>query len=423
MLLQLKAMQNKNSVQYLLPMIVLTLVSITLITSTTNPYKILVQDAYSIPPHFQRQEMILGSGNWFNMTSGRPASSGPDYTDIQSVSYFSNGTCLNATLWLADFLTSPNDYENVNYGIYFDADSNNRTGLSGIDYKVEVSWNNESRTWTRVFEEWSSNGERKVLNPKQNVTDSFGDGGSYVTLYADLDSILSPDNYRVLFYAEVIDFNKRFYWIIDSTNWISVPSPQLDLAVLPNPIILIQGEQSIAELRINSTTADEVDVDLYFPQSGNNSKAIPMRLDSEKFHVPPFGAASTPLHLSIPPDTPPTGYMIIMRANITARNTPLFADHGLTQPETQKGASNNNGKNSGISLGEYVSKIITDQTVAKSSVFSIQVREWKFDEQLNNFVNQWITPLTAIYTSISSIAAGILGWIYGRRRSTKKKTK
>src|SRR5215212_12074044 len=159
MLLQLKAMQNKNSVQYLLPMIVLTLVSITLITSTTNPYKILVQDAYSIPPHFQRQEMILGSGNWFNMTSGRPASSGPDYTDIQSVSYFSNGTCLNATLWLADFLTSPNDYENVNYGIYFDADSNNRTGLSGIDYKVEVSWNNESRTWTRVFEEWSSNGE------------------------------------------------------------------------------------------------------------------------------------------------------------------------------------------------------------------------------------------------------------------------
>src|SRR5215203_3522629 len=130
-----------------------------------------------------------------------------NYINIQSISYFSNGRYLNATLWLADFVTNPNDFENVNYGIYFDADSNNRTGLSGIDYKVETSWSNETRTWTRMLEEWSSNGKSKVLGPKQNVTDFFGERGSYVTLYADLDSILSPDNYRVLFYAEVIDSN------------------------------------------------------------------------------------------------------------------------------------------------------------------------------------------------------------------------
>jgi hypothetical protein len=51
------------------------------------------------------------------------------------------------------------------------------------------------------------------------------------------------------------------------------------------------------------------------------------------------------------------------------------------------------------------------------------VKEWKFDEQLNNFVNQWITPLTAIYTTISSIVAGVLGWIYGRRRKTRRQQK
>jgi hypothetical protein len=421
-MLWLKAMQKEHIVQYLPVIIVVTLLSIALIISTTtNSYKIIVQDAFSIPPSFQRQEITLGSGNWFNLTSGRPASSGPSYIDIQSISYFSNGKYLNATLWLGDFVTSPNEFENVNYGIYFDADSNNRTGLSGIDYKAEIGWSNETKTWTRVLEEWSSNGKSKVLDPKQNVTDFFGEGGSYVTLNADLDSILSPDNYRVLFYAEVYDAIKRFYWIIDSTNWISIPSPELALTVLPNPIILIQGEQYIAEVRINSSTPDELDVDLNLPQNRDNSNPITTRIDSEKFRIPPFGVASTPLRVYIPPDIAPTGYMIMMRANITARNTPLFADYGLTQqPVTQEGSANN-GKNPSITLDEYVSKIITDQTVSKSSVFSIQVREWKFDEQLNNFVNQWITPLTAIYTSISSIAAGILGWIYGRRRGKRRR--
>jgi hypothetical protein len=416
-MLQLKAMQKEHIAEYLL-MIVLILLSIALIISTTNSYKILVQNAFASSPSFQRHEITLDSGNWFNMTSGKSTSSGPNYIDIESVSYFSNGTHLNATLWMADFRASPDDYEKVNYGIYFDADSNNRTGFSGIDYKVEISWNNESRTWTRVFEEWSASGKAKTLDKKENITDFFGESGSYVTLFADFDFMLSPDNYRVLFYAEVIDLKKRFYWIIDSTNWISVPSPELVLLVMPSPIILIQGEKSIAEVRINSSSADELDIDLYLPQSSSNSKLIATKLDSEKLLIPPFGAASTHLHVSITPDIPPTHYMIIMGANITARNTPLFADHGFTQPDSQNGSSNN-GKNSSVSLREFVSEIVTDQTVSKSSVFSIQVREWKFDEQLNNFVNQWITPLTAIYTSISSIVAGILGWIYGRRRRRK----
>jgi hypothetical protein len=115
-----------------------------------------------------------------------------------------------------------------------------------------------------------------------------------------------------------------------------------------------------------------------------------------------------------------------MRANIITLNTPPFAEPGTTQSETQKSATNNHqgvGVSRSLSLreivSEFVSKTITDQPVSKSSVFSIQVKEWKFDEQLNSFVNQWITPLTGIYTAISSIVAGILGWIYGRRRKTR----
>jgi hypothetical protein len=113
--------------------------------------------------------------------------------------------------------------------------------------------------------------------------------------------------------------------------------------------------------------------------------------------------------------------MAIMRANITTLDIQPFAEPGFTQSETQENATNN-GQDLGISTmlhrqrSEFVSNTITDEPVYKSSVFSIQVKEWRFDEQLNSFVNQWVTPLTTIYTALSSIVAGVLGWIYGRRR-------
>src|SRR5215211_8085964 len=115
-------MQKKGFVRFFL-MIVLVLLSVALIISMTmNTYKIVVQKAFaSSSPSFQRQELTLGSGSWFDMFSGKTTTrGGTNYIDIQSVSYFSNGRHLNATLWLADFTISPNDYELVDYGMYFD---------------------------------------------------------------------------------------------------------------------------------------------------------------------------------------------------------------------------------------------------------------------------------------------------------------
>ena len=428
MVLEPKAMQRVQAAQCVAMTVVISL-SIGSVIFLTNWYKVpLVQNAFaSLSPSFQRQEITLGSGNWFDIFSNNRTSSGPDYADIESVSYLSNGTYLNATLWLANFEKAPNDHENVNYGMYIDADSNNMTGFHGIDYKVEISWNNESRKWTSVFEEWSSSGKIKSLHPEENATDFFGDGDgrSYVTLSANLDSILSPGNYKVLFYAEVIDKKVYpFHWIIDSTNWISIPSPKLALVVLPDPIVLIQGEKdSIAEVRVNSSTPDELDVNLSLPlENTSNSGLMAMKLDSEKLHVPPFGEASTHLHVSVSPDIDPTNYRRIVRANVAVANTPLFAEiaGGSNESGTEK-RSSNNGEDSHVkSVPELVSKI-SDQTVSKSSVFSLQVRQWSLEEQLSSFVNQWITPLSAIYTSLSSIVAGILGWIYGRRRSRQRR--
>jgi hypothetical protein len=390
---------------------------------TGNTHKILVDSAFASSPSFPREELTFPSGSWFDTLSGESTRNGTNYIDIQSVSYFSNGRHLNATIWLADFLVSPKDYELVNYGMYFDADSNNETGVSGIDYKVEVSWNNESGTWKRVFEEWSSSGQSKTLSKQENITDFFEDGASHVTLSADLDSMLSPNNYRVFFYAEGINYlQKQFSWIIDPTNWISVPSPEPVFVISPSPIVLNEGGESIAEVRINSSSAEELELNINVDdtENSNNSGLLKMSLDPEKLLIPPFGAASTHMRVSSTSDTEATDYMGIMRANIT---TPLCpqpsAEPGFTQSETQENATNNGPDSRLFEIGEFASSTITCEPVYKSSVFSTQVKEWGLDEQLNSFVNQWVTPLTTIYTALSSIVAGVLGWIYGRRRERK----
>jgi hypothetical protein len=419
-MLQRKAMQKQASIQYL-HMMMLILLAILLVIPLITCYKILVQDTFAISsPSFQRQELILGSGNLLNMFNENSTVTGLKHIDIESVSYFSNGTDINATLWLANFTISPPGHENVNYGMYFDADSNNRTGSGGVDYKVEISWNNESQTWTRVFEEWSSSGKNKTLDKKVNFTDFFRKGGSYVTLSADLDSMLSPENYRILFYAEAINFFKALDWIIDSTDWMSIPPPELDFVVSPSPIVLTQGGNSIVELRINSSSADELDIDLGLPMVyGTNTTGITIALDSKKLHIPPFAVASIPLRVSVPFGAVSTQYTITIPATITPVHRPLQAGFGPAERPPSENESLNS-ELGGPDPSQRVSKR-SDEALSKVAVFSVQVMT--INEQLNILVNQWITPLTAIYTSISSIVGGILVWIYGRRRRRQQKRK
>ena len=94
--------------------------------------------------------------------------------DIQSATYSSDGRFLNATLWLSGFRKAP-PREEVVYGMLVDADLKNNTGNQGIDYQIEIQWNNATRTWTRVFNEFSSGGNQRSLEKPQNITDFFGE--------------------------------------------------------------------------------------------------------------------------------------------------------------------------------------------------------------------------------------------------------
>jgi hypothetical protein len=84
-----------------------------------------------------------------------------------------------------------------------DADFNEATGFGGIEYRFELSWNNRSKEWTKVLEKWSHFGDVIVLDNQTVQNTKFSKSqANYVILSADLDAMLYPNKYRVLFYGE-----------------------------------------------------------------------------------------------------------------------------------------------------------------------------------------------------------------------------
>jgi hypothetical protein len=87
------------------------------------------------------------------MLTGEETKFGSPYTNITSITYSSNGKFLNATLWLSSLkgltlLHGKPSARLIDYGVMIDSDLNPTTGLEGIDYILDIQWNNTSQTWT-----------------------------------------------------------------------------------------------------------------------------------------------------------------------------------------------------------------------------------------------------------------------------------
>ena len=135
----------------------------------------------STSPIFPNQEIIDPIVDWVDLKTRGFTKAGDRSTDIVSVDYSSDGKTLSAILWLYfPFKEQPrSSYENVNYGMYIDADFDETTGFGGIDYKFELSWNNQTRIWTKVLEKWSHFGDSFVLDNQTIPYTNFSQKGSH----------------------------------------------------------------------------------------------------------------------------------------------------------------------------------------------------------------------------------------------------
>jgi hypothetical protein len=130
-------------------------------------------------PSFIRQEvvdqpypdwglMIFDSGQFSGFSAISPSeiknTTGVDIGDIESIYYVSDGKTLNVTFWLnSPFVEKPSSHIPM-YNILVDADNNPSTGGDmGIDYRIRVKWDNETKTWQKITEEVSALENTKIL--------------------------------------------------------------------------------------------------------------------------------------------------------------------------------------------------------------------------------------------------------------------
>ena len=268
--------------------------------------------SYAIEAPVTRQSIRDAPFDWINIDKQTVATEGDPSTDIVEVTYFTNGKTLNSTIWvLFPFRELPVGYSIFNYGMLIDSDFDEDTGAGGIDYQLEIKWNNETNTWTRVLTEWSSTAVGgRILEESKNFTRFSGDQLFYVSIPIELEDISNPNKFRAVYYAE--SKREASPLITDFTKWINVPPQELQVATYPQSIELRQGETKTVELTINSTSGLEPDVILY---SENQDTDPVLDFSAKKLKIPSNGFASIPLTVSTSGNTKIAPHTIFIFAN------------------------------------------------------------------------------------------------------------
>lgn len=162
---------------------------------------------------------------------------------------------MNTTLWVGDQIPTNNNLtlHNVNfliYGMLIDSDFDPVTGKDGIDYQIEIQWNNQTQSWTRFFGEYSSTNSFRTIQKQDNYSKFYGiasnslskkDEYGYVTLSLNLKDINFPQKYNIMVYSQK-GYNNDKVIQFDFTNSITIPSPEFSFDPIENSATVRQGE-------------------------------------------------------------------------------------------------------------------------------------------------------------------------------------
>ena len=305
---------------------IITISLIILITITI--YIPLIHGVLAASPVFTRQESRDESGDSIPVNEIGSSQKNVNYndtldesTDIERITYFSNGTVLNATIWLGGgFNENPSINGNntiVVYGILIDADSDRQTGKEGVDYHVEIQWSNKTNTWNKIITEYSSPLHNRTLDIKKNYTGFFKNNERYLLLDVNLRDIVYPTEYKVMFYASTIHGYSNMK--LDLTSWLNIPPPEYDIAPLPNPIIVRQGEQKIIGVQLKSTTGLVPNVTNFIPEEDYSS--IKLEFIDDKSNNSSYGIEPAPFKIEVPKNAQVGQYSIPIIADISTGST------------------------------------------------------------------------------------------------------
>jgi hypothetical protein len=287
---------------------------------------------------FPRQEITVGSRDGLQLNGTADTQSRADYkgrldnsSDIEKITYFSDGKSLNATLWLGDNVTKNPSMKGANivvYGALIDVDNNPTTGKFGVDYQKEIQWTNETHQWNSFLAEYSSPDHFRILELQRNHSVVFEEDQKYIPVSFYLDSITSPQKYKVLYYS-VLAYGNNSKIVVDLTGWLDIPPATYTFSTLPSPLIIRQGEQMDIGVQLKSSSGvppnaigfipstDYSGIKVTFnPNRSSNTSSASSNTSSASSTF--FGIAPAPFTIEVPKEAQVGQYSIPVMVNISS---------------------------------------------------------------------------------------------------------
>jgi len=276
---------------------------------------------------FQRQEIKDGilESTYLNKgispeLSARQRETYDNPLDVLSVSHFSDGKNLNATIWIngGKMKDLPQvGVRELEYGAVVDTDNKLITGMFDVDFQKQIKSTNDTNNWTNTLIEYSSSGFNNVVSETSNLT-NFEDK-SALPLSIDLNSVTSPSKFRVAYYT-IATYNDSSK-IIDITSWIDVPPSEFSLSSSTSPLVLIKGETMDIGAQLVSNTGISPRVLNLIPE--RNQSWISTEFNPNRHNLSSFSVGPVPFRISVLQDAQPGKYIIPIQGNVSMESTTL----------------------------------------------------------------------------------------------------
>jgi len=374
---------------------IITLISVSIIISCCSGFSLFSVNAEL--SSFPRQEMNDAISDW-HITSKEYGDTTivDDSHDLKTVTHFSDGQILNATLWLLGNISKdPTQIgaNSISYGVLVDVDNNPFTGRLGVDFQKESRWIKNNSNWIDSLIEFSSSGHQKIKILESNF--SIINEQPFFPISLDLSSITSPDRFRVAYYS-IFAYNGSKN-IVDITNWIDVPPASYSLSTVPKDITLTQGESLNIGANIITNTGLLPRVLNFIPDKERSP--VTVQFNPDGISASSYDLAPSPFRISTSPDTPVGEYTIPISANVSLENG-------------RRGIISIPGTNASLTGNGYI-------TIKPNITLSVVERP-PFGEEFKNF---WTTYGQVISLFGAGFAGGFSTHIMDRIKQRGKKEK
>jgi hypothetical protein len=273
---------------------------------------------------------------------------------------------------------------------------------TGTDYRIlysRIPYGGWTGNWTRLVEEVSAYDKLGYMGTPTN-TSLFDSRTPYrIPFSFDLKAAKSPQQYNLVFYiTDHYVLGHQLCRLVDTTNWVIVPPPKFVVSPSPSSAILRPGEENIigVEIKGNSNLQSEAALSIDSSRKDLSTSFIPNRTS-----IPSSSSGASTLHIKLFDNTTvetPTPVILPIKANISFPNTII----------NRGGDTFSNNKSI---------------TLPSSSNFTLTLMpHYTPNQQLNSFVNSWITPVSGMWTFLAGVGAVItpvIVHLYRKRRKNE----